>query len=436
VAHALVRAVSRLISTPLLRPKRRRQECRRGALKRAPQLDLGGALIPARILLFASTTGYQVHSFAGAAARLGFDLVLATDRCHVLDNPWGDDAIAVADGPDAFESRGPFDGVVAVGDQPAFLAAQAAERLGLRFSPAEAVAAAKDKFLARRKFRDAGLLVPGFELTGPATDPSYPCVLKPTTLSASRGVIRANNRREYEAALARIRKMVGNVAVLIESFIPGGEFALEGLLTRGRLQMLALFDKPDPLDGPFFEETIYLTPSRESSETQQAMLDTTQQAAAALGLTDGPIHAEMRLNEQGVWMLEIAARPIGGLCSRVLRFDAGASLEEILLRHAAGEDVSTVRLEVGAHGVMMIPIPAAGVYTGVDGVEPARAVAGIEDVVITAKPGQMLLPLPEGASYLGFLFARAGTPAEVDQSLRAAHANLQFHFSAALPVVR
>ncbi len=351
-----------------------------------------------RILLFASTTGYQVHSFADAAARLGFDLVLATDRCHVLDNPWGDDAVAITDGLDALGSRGPFDGIVAVGDQPAFVAAQAAERLGLRFSPAAAVAAAKDKFFARQKFREAGLLVPIFELVGHATDPPYPCVLKPTTLSASRGVIRANNRQEYEAALARIRKMVGTEPILVESFIPGRELALEGLLTRGRLQMLALFDKPDPLDGPFFEETIYLTPSREPSETQRAILDTTGRAAEALGLTDGPVHAEMRINDAGVWMLEIAARPIGGLCSRVLRFDAGASLEEILLRHAAGEDVSKVSMAPGAHGVMMLPIPAAGVYTGVDGIERARAVSGIEDVVITAKPGQIMLPLPEGSS--------------------------------------
>lgn len=389
-----------------------------------------------RILLFASTTGYQVRSFTDAAARLGFELILATDRCHVLDNPWGDDAIAIADGPDALEARGPFDGIVAVGDQPALLAAEAAEKLSLRFSPPAAVAAAKDKFVARQKFRDARLLVPYFELIGPHTDPPYPCVLKPTTLSASRGVIRANDRHEYDAALARIRKIAGDEPVQVESFIPGREFALEGLLTNGQLQVLALFDKPDPLDGPFFEETIYLTPSRESAETQRAIFETTQRAAAALGLTDGPVHAEMRVNDRGVWMLEIAARPIGGLCSRVLRFKGGASLEEILLRHATGEDVSTVRLNAGAHGVMMIPIPAAGVYLGVDGVNEARAIAGIEDVVITAKEGQMMLPLPEGASYLGFLFARGASAAEVDRSLRAAHASLQFHFAAALPVVR
>jgi biotin carboxylase len=389
-----------------------------------------------RILLIASTTGYQVHSFADAAARLGINLVLATDRCHVLENPWGDDAIAIADGLDALAMRGPFNGIVAVGDQPAFIAAQVAERLGLRFSPPAAVAAAKDKFLARRKFRDAGLLVPTFELIGDDTNPPYPCVLKPTTLSASRGVIRANNPQEFRAALARIAKIVGSEPIQVESFIPGREFALEGLLTRGHLQMLALFDKPDPLDGPFFEETIYLTPSRESAAVQSAILETTSCAATALGLTDGPIHAEMRVNDAGVWMLEVAARPIGGLCSRVLLFDQSASLEEILLRHAIGEDVSNVRLQHGAHGVMMIPIPSAGVYAGVDGIEQARAIPGVEDVVITAKEGQMMLPLPEGASYLGFLFARSGAAAEVDQSLRRAHSKLRFHFAGALPVVR
>lgn len=392
--------------------------------------------MPPRILLFASTTGYQVRSFSDAAARLGFELILATDRCHVLENPWGDDAIAIAEGPGAIEARGPFHGVVAVGDQPAFLAAQAAEPLRVSFSPPAAVAAAKNKFLARQKFRDAGLLVPHFELIGPDTDPPYPCVLKPTTLSASRGVIRANDRGEFDKALARIRKIAGDEPVQVESFIPGREFALEGLLTHGRLQVLALFDKPDPLDGPYFEETIYLTPSRVSAETQRAIFDTAQRATTALGLTDGPVHAEMRVNQRGVWMLEVAARPIGGLCSRVLRFDDGASLEEILLLHAIGENVSTVRLAPGAHGVMMIPIPSAGIFTGVEGVEEARAVAGIEDIVITAKEGQMMLPLPEGASYLGFLFARAETPAGVDRALRAGHGNLRFRFAAALPVVR
>jgi biotin carboxylase len=388
-----------------------------------------------RILLFAATTGYQVHSFAEAAERLGCELVLATDRCHVLDDPWGDQAIAARTEDPA--GRGPFDGVLAVGDDPAVEAAQAAERLGLRFSPPDAVLAAKNKFLSRERFAAAGLLVPGYRLNAPPL--RYPCVLKPAGLSASRGVIRADNPEQFAAAYARIRKLAGHAddpSIQVEDFIPGREFALEGLVTRGRLQMIALFDKPDPLDGPFFEETIYVTPSRAPAETQRAMVETTQRAIAALGLTDGPIHAEMRMNDRGVWMLEVAARPIGGLCSRVVRFASGETLEEILLRHAAGGDVSEARLAPGGHAVMMIPIPRAGVYRSVEGLERARSVAGIEDVVIAAKEGQMMLPLPEGASYLGFIFARAESPEEAEKAVRESHAGLRFEFATALPVVK
>jgi hypothetical protein len=445
----------------------------------------GGAQVSKRVLLFAATTGYQVHSFAEAAGRLGFELVLATDRCHVLDDPWGDRAVALKTEDPA--TRGPFDGVLAVGDEPTVEAAQTAERLGLRFSPPHAVVAARNKFLSRERFQKAGLLVPEYRLNAPPA--RYPCVLKPVGLSASRGVIRANDDREFAAALGRIQKLVEHEtdrSIQVEDFIPGREFALEGLATRGRLQMLALFDKPDPLDGPFFEETIYVTPARQPAETQSAIFEATQRAISALALTDGPIHAEMRVNDSGVWMLEVAARPIGGLCSRVLRFGrastesktsrsedrlAGMSagptsslagmtagptsrlgvnagptstvhegsavtLEEILLRHAAGEDVSRVHLAPGAHAVMMIPIPRAGVYRGVEGLERARSVEDIEDVVITAKEGQMMVPLPEGASYLGFIFARAEAPATAEARLRESHLCLRFEFATALPVVK
>jgi biotin carboxylase len=404
-----------------------------------------------KILLIASTTGYQVREFADAARRLGLDLVLATDRCHVLDNPWGDDAVPVRfedppAGLEALAARGPFEGIVAVGDQPACIAAQAAERLGLPFSSPKAVAAAKDKFLARERFRAAGLQVPDFHRVPLASDSHlaaraarYPCVLKPLGLAASRGVIRANSASEFVAAFDRIRKLLEpgrETSLQVEDFIPGREFALEGLVTDGRLQALALFDKPDPLDGPFFEETIYLTPSQEPIVVQQAIRDTTQRAIEALGLARGPVHAEMRVNPQGVWMLEAAARPIGGLCSRVLKFEPAASLEEVILRHALGEDVSHLRLAAGAHGVMMIPIPRAGVYAGVEGLERARQVDGVEDVVIAAKEGQKLLPLPEGASYLGFIFARGASPKRVELALRESHAQLEFRLARTLPVVR
>jgi len=395
-----------------------------------------------RILLVASTTGYQIRAFSGAAEALAVDLTLASDRCHVLDDPWRDHAIAVRfEDPlaalDEVRARGPFAGIVAVGDRPARVAARIAEALGLRFSPPDAVAAAGNKLLARQRFQAAGLNVPGFRVNqAPAR---YPCVLKPLALSASRGVIRANNERQFFAARGRIRKIVEHEpekSILAEDFIPGREFALEGIVRAGGLHVFALFDKPDSLDGPFFEETIYVTPSREPAEIQNAISDAARRAVAALGLTDGPVHAEMRVNERGVWMLEVAARPIGGLCARVLHFEAGASLEEIILRHAIGQDISRFRLTSGAHGVMMIPVPGEGVFRGVEGVESARSVGGVEDVIITAKEGQMLLPLPESASYPGFIFARGESAGAVEDSLRKAFLQLHFRLAAALPVVR
>lgn len=399
-----------------------------------------------RVLLVAATTGYQVREFADAARALDVELVLATDRCHILENPWGDDAAPVRfenpePGIDALAARGPFDGILAVGDRPACVAAQAAEHLGnLRFHPTEAARAAANKLLSRERFRAAGMPVPEFRRM-PIADASpasvrFPCVLKPLDSSGSRGVIRANNPEEFREAAARIAR-IKDGDILVEDYIPGREFALEGVVTTGKLQTLAVFDKPDPLEGPYFEETIYLTPSREPADLQRRMRETAQAAVTALGLTDGPVHAEMRVNDQGIWMLEAAARPIGGLCARVLRFGAPHfTLEQLLLRHALGEDVSSATLAPGCHGVMMIPIPTAGVYRGVQGVEEARRVPGVEDVVITAKEGQELLPLPEGATYLGFLFFRDSSADLVLDGLRQVHERLKFLFSAVLPVVK
>jgi ATP-grasp domain/L-amino acid ligase C-terminal domain 2/ATP-grasp N-terminal domain len=416
-----------------------------------------------RVILVASKTGYQVREFYAAAERAGVDLVLATDRCHVLDDPWADratpiDFAAPSAGIDALKARGPFEAILAVGDQPAEVAALAAESLGLRFHRPEAARAAHDKFLTRERFRAAGLNVPEYSLLDPGVplpEKRYPCVVKPLHLSASRGVIRADSASGLAAACARIRRFLGDVPLLAEDFIPGREFALEGLVTRGKLQTLALFDKPDPLNGPFFEESIYTTPSREPASVQQAIITAVGRAVAALGFTDGPVHAEMRVNcgperktapdagDVSVWMLEAAARPIGGLCARVLRFalpEAGLrpeiGLEDLLLRHALGQDVSAARLAAGGHGVMMIPVPRAGVYTGVEGLERARETADIESVEITAKEGQYLEPLPEGDSYLGFAFARAASAEAVETALRRANASLRFQIVRALPVVR
>jgi len=408
-----------------------------------------------RVLLFAGKTGYQVREFSSAAEELGVELVLATDRCHMLDDPWGDQAVAVdfakpAEGIEALRALGPVDGVLAVGDGPAYVAAQAAAALGLRYHPPHAALAAKNKLLARHRFRAAGALAPAFRSTRLEANPNalarttrYPCVLKALELAGSRGVIRADNPQQFIEAVERIQAIVKRAQttpeLLIEEFIPGREFALEGLLSNGALQPLAVFDKPDPLDGPFFEETIYVTPSRLPKVEQGAIRATVQRAATALGLRDGPVHAEVRVNAAGVWMLEAAARPIGGLCARALRFDVGSrslGLEALLLRHAWGDDVSSAELAPGGHGVMMIPIPQEGIYQGVEGMEQARTVSGITDVVITAKEGQMIEPPPEGSSYLGFIFAHASTSGEAEAALREAFTRLKFLLSTALPVVR
>jgi biotin carboxylase len=269
-----------------------------------------------------------------------------------------------------------------------------------------------------------------------ATGVSYPCVLKPLVLSASRGVIRADTAAEFADAWQRIAAILaeadvqalgqGARKILVEDFVPGFEVALEGMLTDGRLTTLAIFDKPDPLDGPFFEETIYVTPSRLPPETQQAIAGCAAQAAGALGLSDGPIHVELRINDAGPWLIELAARSIGGLCSRTLSFGTGMSLEEIILRHALGWPIASLEREHPAAGVMMIPIPRGGVLGRVNGIESARAVPGIEEVTISMHVGQHIVPLPEGGAYLGFIFSRAATPAEAEASLRRAHALLDF----------
>jgi hypothetical protein len=430
-----------------------------------------------RLLLFAATTGYQIRVFADAARRLGADLTLATDRCHVMEDPWGDSAIAVKFDR-VEESLEPlrgmqFDGVAAVGDRSAVLAAEAAEMLGVPFHPPAAARACNDKYLARQLYQAAGLRVPQFFRAQFTEDPKavaarapYPCVLKPLGLSASRGVIRANNGAEFVAAFERIRKIAEGY-LQVESYIPGCEFAVEGLVTAGQFQPIAIFDKPDPLEGPFFEETIYITPSREPEDVQRALLETTANAVRALGLRHGPVHAELRHNAEGAWMLEAHARPIGGLCAKTLWGGSpgpqpaprpacrklgetdlveergapgsiqgdpcgpgGPPYEEIILRHAFGEDVSQFRLQPGASGVMMIPIPKDGIYRAVQGIEEASA--AVEEIIITATPGQRLIPLPEGSSYLGFIFARGSSSQEVEAALRQAHSQLRFDIATAL----
>jgi biotin carboxylase len=404
-----------------------------------------------RLLLLLPTSTYRTQDFVDAATALGVDLVCASEKPSTFESSVPDhlltvdftDPGAAADTVARFAERRPLDAVVGVDDLTAVAAAAIAERLGLRANAVAAVSAARDKFQMRQCLAAAGVRVPRYRRIAVKDDPflaargvAFPCVLKPLALSASRGVIRADNIDQFMAAFRRIAALLARDDVevsgdpaqflLAEQYIPGLEVALEGLLVAGELKTLALFDKPDPLDGPFFEETIYVTPSRLPAEIQDAIARTTAQACAALGLREGPVHAELRVNEAGPWIIEVAARSIGGLCSRTLRFGTGMTLEELILRQALGMPIASLERERQAAGVMMLPVPRAGTLRAVHGVEDAKRVAGIEDVAITVHVGQALEPLPEGWQYLGFIFARGARPDEVEQALRDATARVTF----------
>src|ERR1700680_1846486 len=365
-----------------------------------------------QLLLLAGKWGYQTRSFAEAAKALGVDVVFASDRCHQLEDPWAHAAIAVGfDEPEDSARRivkqsfvRPVDGLIALGDSPTATAAYTARALAFPYNSPQSVENCRSKLRQREILRDAGLPVPGFfsfrldkrvEKILPRVQ--FPCVVKPLRLAASQGVIRANQPEEFQAAVARIKDLLESPEVkvtrepeldrlLVERYIPGAEVAVEGLLTRGKLRILAVFDKPDPLEGPYFECTIYVTPSRLPDEMYDRLLDCAEQTVQALGLTHGPVHAEFRINDEGPWVLEAAPRPIGGLCSRALRFGPKRIfLEELLVRHALRVEGSDLDREDDASGVMMIPVPGSGVLEGVEGEDLAGATPGIENLQITAR---------------------------------------------------
>ncbi len=438
--------------------------------RRLPGLDR-----PPRVLLLMPSTTYHAADFMRAAARLGVPVTVGTDGSQAFQDLVPGSTITLDFGDLAGASaavvelhrRFPIGAVVAADDETTALAAAVAEPLGLAHNPLEAVLPTRSKLSLRRVLDAAGLPSPGYRVLdlGPeftsrdvaertsrvetavrealegagddAEGVSFPCVLKPTFLAASRGVIRADDAGGFRRAARRIGDILheeseagGGSAeshlILVEDYVPGVEYALEAMLSKGSLHPLAIFDKPDPLEGPYFEETIYVTPSRATETTQGEIVATVQKAVAALGLREGPVHAELRLNEHGAYIVDLAARAIGGLCPRVLRFATGVSLEELILRHAIGEDFASFRRVEQAGGVMMIPIPAAGVLRGVRGIDEARAIDRIDEITLTINPGQRLRPLPEGNRYLGFIFARADTPAAAEAALRQAHARLEF----------
>ena len=414
-----------------------------------------------QIVLLVPTTTYRLGDFLQAAARLEIDVILASNRCHVLAAEWPEHfglSLPFSSLPDAVDKAHAalrdktIDAIVAADDYTTVLAAMLAEKLHLPSNRHDSVEKTRNKLSMRRALTDGGLLSPNFFAIKIDSPPEaclpkveFPVVLKPLLLSGSRGVIRANTAVEFVAAFHRIAALLRDreffqmrraaaKRILIESYIPGDEVAVEGLLTNGKLRVLAIFDKPDPLEGPFFEETIYVTPSRLSPETQNQIHDVVSDACKILGLQHGPIHAEARLNEQGVFILEVAARTIGGLCSRTLKFGAGLSLEELVLRHAVGENVDEITRLTDAAGVMMLPIPRSGRLHNVEGIAAAAAVPFIQDLKITISPDNLVVALPEGASYLGFMFARAETPEQVESALREAHRKLHFDIQPALAV--
>jgi len=416
---------------------------------------------PVRILILASKLGYQTRAFTDAAKKLNLEIFFGTDRCHKLEDPWSDGALALhfenpesaaAEVATQMAAKRP-DAILALGDRPTATAAYAARAFGILANSPESVEICRNKLRQRETLRRANLPVPDFfdfamseNLEFVLARAKFPCVLKPLSLSASQGVIRANDESEFREAVLRIRALLESPEIqvqrepnldriLVETYIPGREVAIEGLLTEGTFRAMAIFDKPDPLAGPYFEETIYVTPSRLPESEQRALIDCAARSVAALGLVTGPIHAEFRINEKGPWVIEIAPRPIGGLCARALRFgDEKISLEELILRQALRMPGGNLDREKAAAGVMMIPVPKSGIFERVEGQSDGEKISGIESIIITARQHDFIAAWPEGASYLGFIFAAGENPGFVEGALRQAHAKLHFQITPRLAV--
>jgi biotin carboxylase len=407
-----------------------------------------------RVLLILPSATYRAADFVAAAQELGVAVTVASERRAAMSAAMGERALTLrlSDPARAAEQiaerarETPFAAIVGVDDQGVMAAALGAERLGLPHNPSAAVARTRDKAAMRRALAQAGVPQPRFavltsdaDVAAVASEVGFPCVVKPLGLSGSRGVIRADDAEQARRTVDRVRGILATAQapagtpLLVESYLPGVEVAVEGLLRGARLEVLAVFDKPDPLEGPYFEETLYVTPSRLPAGVLAEVEAVTARAAAALGLREGPVHAELRVDGERVSVLELAARSIGGLCSRALRFGAGVSLEEVILRHALGLGLEDLTRETTASGVMMIPIPGPGVLLAVDGQDEARAVPGIGGLEITIARGRPVVPLPEGDRYLGFMFARAASADDVERALRAAHGRLRISIDPPVP---
>jgi biotin carboxylase len=393
-----------------------------------------------RVLLLVPARTYRAADFILAAERMHLDLVVASDGALPLGGP----VIGVRSAdPEASARRilaraGPVDAVVAADTPMLVLAATVAARMGLPHNPADAVRAATDKAAQRRCWAAAGVPQPSFRLV-PAGDcvrraaeaVGFPCVVKAVSLSASQGVLRADDPAAAVEAARRIRQVLDEAErpvgepLLVEEYLPGPELSIDGVLTAGDLTVTAVFDKPGMPDGPTFEETLLVSPSRLAEGTLAAAVRTAADAARSLGLSTGPVHAELRIRDRGPAMLELAPRSIGGLCSRALSFPGGASLEEIVLANALGRPVPAGGGPAVPCGVFMLPVPRPGILRAVEGRAEALAVPGITGLTITIPPGQRVRPLPDGDRYLGFIFASGATPADVEQALTTASGRLR-----------
>jgi len=403
------------------------------------------------LLLIARPHSYRIPPYLSAARKMGLDVNLASEGEHSLIseihnginidfNDFDKSVEIIVDS--AKES--PFCGVIGCDDSTVEMAAKVAEILGLPHNPPEAARLSRRKDLSRHHLMEQGCAVPQHryldinqDIISQISDLAYPCVVKPVHLSASRGVIRANNQDELLAACKRIKAIINETSdsieasrILIEDYIDGVEVAYEGFLSDGELHTLAIFDKPIPLVGPYFEESIYVTPSQLSAETQKTIKKSIAQACSAYGLKTGPIHAEARVNQDNAWILEVASRTIGGDCGRSLDSseESGFSLEELAINLAIGKKITPNPIQ-GSRGVMMIPIPKGGILKRVEGLEEARQVPFVEKVDIIISEGHELIPLPEGEQYPGYIFARADTPQQVITALEDAHAKLEFKIS-------
>ena len=396
---------------------------------------------PPRVLLLVPARTYRAADFILAAERMHLDLVVASDGALPLG---GRPVIPVSPADPGASARrilaraGPVDAVVAADTPMLVLAATVAARMGLPHNTVDAVRAATDKAAQRQRWAAAGVPQPSFRLVlagdsvrQAAEAVGFPCVVKAVSLSASQGVLRADDPAAAVQAADRIRQVLDEAErpaqepLLIEGYLPGPELSFDGVLTAGDLTVTAVFDKPGMPDGPTFEETLLVSPSRLAARTLAAAVRTAADAARSLGLSTGPVHAELRVRDRGPAMLELAPRSIGGLCSRALSFPGGASLEEIVLANALGRPVPAATGPVRPCGVFMLPVPRPGILRAVEGRAAAQAVPGVTGLTITIPPGQRVRPLPDGDRYLGFVFAEADTPADVEHALTTAVGQLR-----------